>query len=80
MRDAPSSRGRRLATHDVVHGEQRPDPRVARLDVASLRHEGRAEPTHPYANDLDLLGHGSLLHVLESTGTRLGDWRQVQSR
>jgi energy-coupling factor transporter ATP-binding protein EcfA2 len=38
-----------------------------------LRHEGRAEPTHPYANDLDLLGHGSLLHLLESTGTRLGE-------
>ena len=38
-----------------------------------LRHEGRAEPTHPYANDLDVLGQGSLLHLLESTGTRLGE-------
>ena len=37
-----------------------------------LRHEGGADPLHPYAGDLDLLGHGSLLHLLESTGTRLG--------
>jgi hypothetical protein len=38
-----------------------------------LRHEGRAAATHPYANDLDMVGHGSLLHLLESTGTRLGE-------
>jgi hypothetical protein len=38
-----------------------------------LRHEGGADPSHPYAADLDLLGHGSLLHLLESTGTRLGE-------
>jgi hypothetical protein len=38
-----------------------------------LRHEGGADPLHPYAGDLDLLGHGSLLHLLESTGTRLGE-------
>lgn len=38
-----------------------------------LRHESRAEPTHPYGPDLDVLGHGSLLHLLESTGTRLGE-------
>ena len=38
-----------------------------------LRHAGGADPLHPYAGDLDLLGHGSLLHLLESTGTRLGE-------
>jgi hypothetical protein len=38
-----------------------------------LRHEDRADALHPYASDLDLLGHGSLLHLLESTGTRLGE-------
>lgn len=38
-----------------------------------LRHQDRAEPTHPYGPDLDILGHGSLLHLLESTGTRLGE-------
>lgn len=38
-----------------------------------LRHEAGAAPTHPYANDLDMVGHGSLLHLLESTGTRLGE-------
>jgi energy-coupling factor transporter ATP-binding protein EcfA2 len=38
-----------------------------------LRHEGSAETTHPYGPDLDILGHGSLLHLLESTGTRLGE-------
>jgi hypothetical protein len=38
-----------------------------------LRHEGGADPLHQYAGDLDLLGHGSLLHLLESTGTRLGE-------
>jgi hypothetical protein len=38
-----------------------------------LRHDGGADPLHPYAGDLDLLGHGSLLHLLESTGTRLGE-------
>jgi hypothetical protein len=37
------------------------------------RHEDRAEARHPYANDLDVLGHGSLLHLLESTGTSLGE-------
>lgn len=38
-----------------------------------LRHEGAAEALHPYANDLDIVGYGSLLHLLESTGTRLGE-------
>ncbi|MGE3269383.1 MAG: hypothetical protein AB7P40_11590, partial [Chloroflexota bacterium] len=48
--------------------------RIARdWKTLPLRHEGRADPTHPYASDLDLVGHGSLLHLLESTGTRLGE-------
>ncbi|MCC6178955.1 MAG: DNA mismatch repair protein MutS [Chloroflexi bacterium] len=38
-----------------------------------LRHERRADPLHPYAVDLDLFGRGSLLHLLEAVGTRLGD-------
>ena len=48
--------------------------RIARdWNQLPLRHEGGADPLHPYAGDLDLLGHGSLLHLLESTGTRLGE-------
>jgi hypothetical protein len=47
--------------------------RIARdWKALPLRHDDRAEATHPYAGDLDLLGRGSLLHLLESTGTRLG--------
>ena len=38
-----------------------------------LRHDTRAEPGHPYAQDLDLFGHASLLHLLEAVGTRLGE-------
>jgi hypothetical protein len=47
--------------------------RIAR-DWATLPlyHQDQADPTHPYAGDLDLFGHGSLLHLLESVGTRLG--------
>ena len=37
-----------------------------------LRHDPSADPSHPYASDLDVLGHGSLFHLLDSTGTRFG--------
>ena len=48
--------------------------RIARdWKALPVRHEGRADPRHPYAVDLDILGQGSLLHLLESTGTRLGE-------
>jgi hypothetical protein len=47
--------------------------RVARdWQTLPLRHDNRSDPTHPYAGDLDLLGRGSLLHLLESVGTRVG--------
>ncbi len=49
---------------------------LARLerDWASLplRDSEPADPGHPYAVDLDLIGHGSLLHLLDTTSTTMG--------
>jgi hypothetical protein len=44
-----------------------------------LRHEFTVPAGHPYANDLDLFGHASLFHLLETVETpmgaeRLRDW------
>ena len=41
-------------------------------DALPLRHDTRPEPGHPYAQDLDLFGRASLLHLLEAVGTRPG--------
>jgi hypothetical protein len=38
-----------------------------------LRHTTRAEPGHPYANDLDIFGHASLFHLLDKVNTRMGE-------
>ncbi len=47
--------------------------RIARdWKALPLRHDDRADPSHPYAGDLDLLERGSLLHLVESVGTRVG--------
>jgi hypothetical protein len=47
--------------------------RIARdWKALPLRHDDHAAPIHPYAGDLDLLGRGSLLHLLEAVGTRVG--------
>lgn len=37
-----------------------------------LRHALQADRLHPYAADLDLFGHASLLHLLDTTRTSLG--------
>jgi hypothetical protein len=37
-----------------------------------LRHVVRADPQHAYAADLDLFGHASLLHLLDTTRTSMG--------
>jgi hypothetical protein len=42
-------------------------------DALPLRHRLRAEPGHPFAEDLDLFGRASLLHLLEPFATRLGE-------
>jgi MutS domain V len=50
-----------------------------RWDRISLRHRTTANPRHPYAADLDLFGRASLLHLLDTTRTSMGqstltDW------
>jgi hypothetical protein len=37
-----------------------------------LRHTVQADRLHPYAADLDLFGHASLLHLLDTTRTSMG--------
>lgn len=37
-----------------------------------LRHSVRADAAHGYAADLDLFGHASLLHLLDTAGTSMG--------
>jgi hypothetical protein len=37
-----------------------------------LRHAVEPDRQHPYAGDLDLFGHGSLLHLLDTTRTSMG--------
>ena len=38
-----------------------------------LRHTQAASPDHPYAADLDIYGHASLFHLLDTTGTGPGE-------
>ena len=50
-----------------------------------LRHDFKAATGHAFANDLDLFGHASLFHLLESVetpmgATRLQDWLLVPAR
>lgn len=37
------------------------------------RHTAHADPGHPYASDLDIVGHASLLHLLETVSTVMGE-------
>jgi MutS domain V len=48
-----------------------------RRDWAKLpvRHAFRAEPDHPFANDLDLFGRASVYHLLETVTTTMGSAR-----
>ena len=41
--------------------------------VLPLRHTRAAPPDHPYAGDLDIYGHASLFHLLDTTGTGPGE-------
>ncbi|MGI8588950.1 MAG: MutS-related protein [Chloroflexia bacterium] len=48
--------------------------RLARdWNALPLRHTVSADPAHPYAADLDIFGHASLFHLLDTTGTYLGE-------
>jgi hypothetical protein len=38
-----------------------------------LSHEFEPDPGHPYANDLDIFGHGSLFHLLDTAATQMGE-------
>jgi hypothetical protein len=44
-----------------------------RWDDLPLRHKVRAEPGDPYAGDLDIFGKASLMHLLETVGTFMGE-------
>ncbi|HEY1293964.1 MAG TPA: hypothetical protein VGJ60_12860 [Chloroflexota bacterium] len=48
------------------------DRLARRWDRISLRHRTTADPRHPYAADLDLFGRASLLHLLDTTRTPMG--------
>jgi hypothetical protein len=43
-----------------------------RWESIPLRHRMPADPRHPYAADLDLFGRASLLHLLDTTRTSMG--------
>jgi hypothetical protein len=43
-----------------------------RWETIPLRHRVTADPRHPYAADLDLFGRASLLHLLDTTRTWMG--------
>ena len=42
-------------------------------DALPLRHALRADADHPYARDLDVYGRASLLQLVETIGTRMGE-------
>jgi ABC-type cobalamin/Fe3+-siderophores transport system ATPase subunit len=44
-----------------------------RWDDLPLRHNVRAQPGDPYAGDLDIFGRASLMHLLETVGTFMGE-------
>jgi hypothetical protein len=44
-----------------------------RWDDLPLRHKMRARPGDPYAGDLDIFGPASLMHLLETVGTFMGE-------
>ena len=44
-----------------------------RWDALPLRHAIRAEADHPFAADLDLFGRASLMHLLDTTTTPMGE-------
>ena len=41
-------------------------------DAVPVRHSPQVEAAHAYAADLDLFGHASLMHLLDTTGTSMG--------
>jgi MutS domain V len=43
-----------------------------RWESVPLRHRRIADPQHPYAADLDLFGRASVLHLLDTTHTSMG--------
>lgn len=53
------------------------DEAIKRLNRAwndmPLRHTVAARPDHPYADDLNLFGHASLFHILDSGATPMGE-------
>jgi len=65
-------RRRRAATRAEINGEAL--ARVAReWDALPLRHGIRAEAGHPFAADLDLFGRASVMHLLDTTTTPMGE-------
>ncbi|MBV9579263.1 MAG: hypothetical protein JO057_11810 [Chloroflexi bacterium] len=48
------------------------DRLARRWETIPLRHTVSANPRHPFAADLDLLGRASLLHLLDTTRTAMG--------
>jgi predicted ATPase len=42
-------------------------------DDLPVRHSLRALPGEPYTGDLDIFGHASLFHLIETVGTRMGE-------
>ncbi|MFN8526027.1 MAG: hypothetical protein U0821_23245 [Chloroflexota bacterium] len=42
-------------------------------DAIPLRHSVKADADHPYADDLDLFGHASLMHLLDNVVTTHGE-------
>ena len=48
--------------------------RAERLwEAIPLRHKITPEPGDPYAGDLDIFGHASLMHLIETVGTHMGE-------
>lgn len=69
--------GRRRRRAEILHdlNAEALSRRDRDWNALPLRHTYRPEPTHPFAADLDLFGHASVFHLLETVETPMGQAR-----
>src|SRR5680860_326915 len=67
-----SARGLRIEIRAAINAES--IDRIHRnWEQLPLWHNAPIAESHPYANDLDIFGHGSLCHLLDTASTRMGE-------
>jgi hypothetical protein len=74
-----------VAYHNIVGRQRRRFEELHRVNTEAmaradrlweaipLRHKIAPEPGDPYAGDLDIFGHASLFHLVETVGTHMGE-------